>query len=369
MRRAFVLAAVVAACTASPPPPPAPPRDVVVTQVPGEPAAFDADPRVRYPDGSRIVRLDLARPGAAQRVLSDGLAAAGGAAVRADGARIAFVAKENPDGRFGVWTCDPDGSGRVKSVEDAADCGSAAFLPDGRVVFSAGSGSSWALFVTSAKDAAPQRITFSGGADTDPSMLPDGRIVFASRAADAKEFALFAVHVDGTGIGSLDRDCVPATPTEAELAGAGAPGLRAVAGVALAARAKPQGHLSVVDPSKSFGDVFCVDARPEGSATARRARFTSTSGLGRVLGDVPLESDGSLFVRLPADVPIVLDLIDADGRVVAGQRTPFWVRPGETRGCVGCHEAPDTTPPNVRPRAVLDPPVPVGSFHPHESAR
>jgi hypothetical protein len=369
VKRACAAIALVAGCTASPPPPPAPPRDVVVTQVPGEPAAFDADPRVRYPDGSRVVRLDLAHPGAAPRVLSEGLAAAGGVSVRADGAKIAFVAKQSADDRFAVWTCDPDGSGRVKSVEDALDCGSAAFLPDGRVVYSAGSASSWALHVAGAKDAAPQRITFSGGADTDPSMLPDGRIVFASRAPDTKDFALLAVHVDGTGVGPFDRACVPPTLTADDLAAASAPGLRAIAGAALAPRAKPQGHLSVVDPSKAFGDVFCVDARPDGLATARRARFTSTAGLGRVLGDVPLENDGSLFVRVPADVPIVMDLLDAEGSVVAGQHTPFWVRPGETRGCVGCHEDPDTTPPNVRPLAVLEAPVPLGAFRPAESQR
>jgi hypothetical protein len=367
MRRTVASVLVLAACTAHSSP--AAPRLAVVTQVPGDPDASGADPRVRWPDGSRVVRVDLARPDAAPRVLSDGLAAAGGASVRADGARIAFVAKETADGRFAVWTCDPDGSGRVKSVEDAADCGSAAFLPDGRLVWSAGSGASWALFVPGAKDAAPRRITFSGGADTDPSLLPDGRIVFKSRAAGATEFALFAVHVDGTGVGPFDPGCAPPALTAADLAAAGAPGLRAVAGALLAPRANPQGHLSVVDPSKESGDVFCVDARTPGAAAARRARFTSTAGLGRVLGDVPLESDGSLFVRVPADVPIVLDLLDTDGRIVGGQRTPFWVRPGETRGCVGCHEDPDTTPPNVRPLAVLAAPAPLGSFRPAEDSR
>jgi hypothetical protein len=369
MRRVLALATLLASCTASPPPAPPPPREAVVTQVPGDVPTSSADPRVRWPDGSRVVRLDLARPDAAPLVLSEGLAAAGGASVRADGARVAFVARESKGARFAVWTCAPDGSDRRKSVEGAEDCGSAAFLPDGRLVFSAGSAAAWALHVEGLSGAAPQRITFSGGADTDPVLVPDGRVAFESRAADAKETLLLAVHVDGTGVGPFDRAFAPPVLGAGDLAAASAPGLRAVAGVSLAPRARPQGHLSVVDPAKDWGDVFCVDARPEGAVAARRARFTTAVGLGRVLGEAPLESDGSLFVRVPADVPLVFDLLDDAGRVVGGQRTPFWVRPGETRGCVGCHEAPDTTPPNVRPRAVLLAPVPLGSFRPAESAR
>ena len=87
------------------------------------------------------------------------------------------------------------------------------------------------------------------------------------------------------------------------------------------------------------------------------------------LGDVPLEADGSFLVRLPADVPLALELLDGDGRVVARQRAPFWLRPGETRGCIGCHEDPDTSPPNVRPLAVAAEPVPLGVVPLGESSR
>lgn len=361
---ATAVLATLAGCAR--PPVRTPSRLVVVTQVPAERAGNEPTPRSRYPDGSRIVILDLARPEVAPHVITGGLAAAGAPSVRADAGRIAFVGKETAAGTFAVWTCGPDGSGRSKAMELAADCGSAAFLPDGRVVASAStSAGGSALFVEGAKGGPPQRITFSGGTDVDPTLLRDGRIAFASRPAGAAEFALFAVHVDGTGVGPYcgpERRSVllgdgPATFDAGTAAKDG--GRRATECAEISARPKPQGHLSVVDPQKAWGTVFCVDARPSGTAGTSHVRFAALEGPPRPLGDVTLESDGSFFVRLPTDTPIVLDVVDDAGRVVASQRTPFWVRPGETRGCIGCHEDPDTTPPNVRPLAVLRETVPL----------
>lgn len=344
MRTALALALAAAACSADVATP-APPRPVVVTQGPDSTGPGVA-PSDRWPDGCRVAVVDLARPASAPLVLSEGLAAAGGPAVRWDGGLVAFVARAHASDAFAVWTCNPDGSGRTKVAGGVADCGSVAFLGDGRIVWSqAVSPAEWALFAGDTAGGDAQRITFSGGTDVDPTVLPDGRIVFASRAKGAAEFALSSVHVDGTGVAAYAG---PRRTYAQAQRGAEVP---------LAATRRPQGHLSVVDPAKSWGDVFCVDARPDGGARVRSVRFTTLAGAGRGLGDAPVEEDGSFFVRVPADVPIVLDLVDADGAVVAAQHTPFWVRPGETRGCIGCHEEPDTAPPNVRPRAVLSPPV------------
>jgi hypothetical protein len=344
MRAALAFAFAAAACSADAAVP-APPRPALVTLGPDATGTGVAASE-RWPDGCRVAVVDLARPASAPLVLSDGLAAAGGPAVRWDGGLVAFVARERAGEAFAVWTCNPDGSGRSKVAGGAADCGSVAFLGDGRIVWSqAVSESEWAFFVGDTAGGAAQRITFSGGTDTAPSVLPDGRVVFASRAKDAAEFALFSVHVDGTGVAAYrGSHRTHALPPRDEP-------------VPLAPTRRPQGHLSVVDPAKSSGDVFCVDARPQGGARVRAVRFTTLDGAARGIGDAPVEEDGSFFARVPADVPLVLDLVDADGAVVGAQHTPFWVRPGETRGCIGCHEEPDTTPPNVRPRAVLGPPV------------
>jgi hypothetical protein len=45
--------------------------------------------------------------------------------------------------------------------------------------------------------------------------------------------------------------------------------------------------------------------------------------------------------------------------VVGNQQIWMYTRPGETRGCVGCHERPDrTAPARTRGQAAAQPPLP-----------
>jgi HEAT repeat protein len=64
--------------------------------------------------------------------------------------------------------------------------------------------------------------------------------------------------------------------------------------------------------------------------------------IGRVLGTVPLAADGSFAVEVPADRFLHLQVLDSDRYVVGNQLLWMYVRPGESKGCVGCHERPDT---------------------------
>ncbi len=64
-----------------------------------------------------------------------------------------------------------------------------------------------------------------------------------------------------------------------------------------------------------------------------------------VLGDVPVESDGSAYFRVPAGVPIYFLALDSAGRAVQRMRSFTHLMPGETQGCVGCHEPRHGAPP------------------------
>jgi len=66
----------------------------------------------------------------------------------------------------------------------------------------------------------------------------------------------------------------------------------------------------------------------------------------RILGEVPPASDGSIFLKLPADRPLRLQLVDQKGLIVMNERAWFWVRPNERRVCVGCHENRELAPDN-----------------------
>jgi len=64
----------------------------------------------------------------------------------------------------------------------------------------------------------------------------------------------------------------------------------------------------------------------------------------RILGTVPIEEDGSVNFELPAGKGVYLQILDKDFRAVQTQRSFTGVMPGETRGCVGCHEQQNTAP-------------------------
>ena len=58
----------------------------------------------------------------------------------------------------------------------------------------------------------------------------------------------------------------------------------------------------------------------------------------RILGTVPVESDGSAYFRVPANTPIAVQPLDAQGRAMQIMRSWFTAMPGENVSCVGCHE-------------------------------
>ena len=87
------------------------------------------------------------------------------------------------------------------------------------------------------------------------------------------------------------------------------------------------------------------------------------------MGQATVETDGSFFLEVPAKTPLRMETIDADGNVVRAMRTRIWVMPGEERGCIGCHEDRERTPPNRQVLALRKPPQSIGvPDEPSESA-
>jgi formylglycine-generating enzyme required for sulfatase activity len=60
----------------------------------------------------------------------------------------------------------------------------------------------------------------------------------------------------------------------------------------------------------------------------------------QILGTVPLEADGSAIFRVPANTPLAVQALDAEGKAVQLMRSWFSAMPGEKVSCVGCHETP-----------------------------
>ncbi|OQB84778.1 MAG: translocation protein TolB [Planctomycetes bacterium ADurb.Bin126] len=84
--------------------------------------------------------------------------------------------------------------------------------------------------------------------------------------------------------------------------------------------------------------VRVLGALFEGLSINANASFRS-----RVLGTVPIQADGSFYVRVPADTPIRFELLDADENILVHETEFNSVRPGEVKGCAGCHESRSRT--------------------------
>ena len=65
----------------------------------------------------------------------------------------------------------------------------------------------------------------------------------------------------------------------------------------------------------------------------------------RVMGEVPIENDGSAFFRIPANTPVSIQPLDREGKALQIVRSWFTGMPGETISCVGCHEPQNSAPP------------------------
>ncbi|MEI6645725.1 MAG: SUMF1/EgtB/PvdO family nonheme iron enzyme [bacterium] len=75
-----------------------------------------------------------------------------------------------------------------------------------------------------------------------------------------------------------------------------------------------------------------------------------------ILGTVAVEADGSCFFKAPANTPIAVQPLDADGNALQLMRSWFVGMPGEVITCIGCHEKQNAAAPSVRPSAAKQAP-------------
>jgi len=83
----------------------------------------------------------------------------------------------------------------------------------------------------------------------------------------------------------------------------------------------------------------------------------------RVLGTVPVESDGSALFRVPAYTPIAVQPLDENGQAMQIMRSWFTAMPGEVLSCVGCHEKQNTGTPNQRTLAARGRPAEIEPWY------
>jgi len=68
----------------------------------------------------------------------------------------------------------------------------------------------------------------------------------------------------------------------------------------------------------------------------------------RILGTVPVEADGSASFKVPANTPVAVQPLDAEGKALQLMRSWYTAMPGEKFSCVGCHDTQNSPPPTKR---------------------
>jgi len=83
----------------------------------------------------------------------------------------------------------------------------------------------------------------------------------------------------------------------------------------------------------------------------------------RIIGEVPVEPDGSAFFRVPANTPIAMHPLDAEGKALQVMRSWTTAMPGELVSCIGCHEGQNDAAPNVAKAAFKRAPSEIEPWH------
>ena len=100
-------------------------------------------------------------------------------------------------------------------------------------------------------------------------------------------------------------------------------------------------HLRVIQADhKTYSTWFKTD-RHSGPGVS----VIQEDSVKRILGTAPVAEDGSVAFKLPAGKAVYFQLLNEDYRALQTMRSFTGVMPGETRGCVGCHEMHSTAPP------------------------
>ncbi len=210
-----------------------------------------------------------------------------------------------------------------------------------------------------------------------PSPLPDGKILISKRSPDGTD--THGVYSLGPSTGQLELIF-------------DSPSYHDIQAKMVYPRPEPDGRSSVVTEKDPNGKLYCLNVyvsdfnRPEwmppgtvkrirvlegissadnipGSHTSSGTEATKSSCNGiypqvqqRILGEIDVAEDGSFNIEIPANTPIKLQTLDADGMALRSCDW-IWAKNHEPRGCIGCHEDGELTPENVLVTAVTRPSI------------
>jgi hypothetical protein len=377
-----------------------------------EPKAW-TEGRDRFPLGATLNVID----GGRRHLLVPGFFASADASVSYDARRVLFAGKRTPADRWQIFELDLHDGPPRRITHCEADCVRPLYLPDGqivythgdnleingkrltfapglyltddvlrdgRILFEAARGSqSREIFTVYPDGTGVEALRCDHGPDRGAArQIASGDYIFSSgnrlaRITSALAQQTEVAQPEGEPIGPIaeaapgvwllsmrrrtgDYGLYRWSAATKETMAVEIPGAAsAVEPVVIAPRAVPREFPSALVPTRTAGNLLCLNARASRSATKANAQAVKVYTPAGLLGQTELEKDGSFYIQVPADRPIRMELVDAAGRVVQAERHWFWVRPSEQRICVGCHLGPERAPENKVPDILLKTIVPV----------
>lgn len=312
------------------------------------------------------------------------------------GRRLVF-ARRAPQGCFQLVAAGLDGKEELPLTYMAGSAIPTDVLADGRILFESGfplgSGNAPELFLVYSDGSGVESYRCDHGSAAGPGrwggrQLASGDVVFTHGAALARftsplahEAQVIAPHGEYAGAiaetssgewivsvrpGSADpyalklwKPLLASSPNVTAMTTIlSRPGENLVDPVLLAPRERPKQHPSALH-DWNYANLLALDARQSRDGALPSApsqvRLETRDAEGHTvpLGTAPVESDGSLFVKVPADQPIRFVLLDQKGASIREEHGWFWSRRGEQRICVGCHTGPERAPENNVPAVLL----------------
>jgi hypothetical protein len=463
---------------------------LVVTQVPFKSSSerakhWSLQKHLDSRKGSRIVTV---APGGEVRVLTPEFDSASDPNLSFDARRMVFAGKRSSRDNWDIWEMDVDGRNKRQIVKNFGNCRDPrylapssitppdfldkvnwiAFVSDQCQTFEEGTDQpATSLYVANLEPIENRgniirRATFNLSSDFSPTVLTDGRLLFASRQVwwhqeDTEgKYILLATSWDGTGqnlfldyrqgahlkvqpVELPDRSVVfveseglsdgqtnlarvflrrplgtyeqlnrnsgaysnPFVFSDGALAVSyasgeesfgiylfdletGLPGRKLfddpkwddLEAQAIVPRVEPQGLVSSIVDTLDWAELHClniydsdqpeilalkkgavkrvrlVEGIPAPRKSGRRVQKEQTQAGLRILGEAPVEPDGSFWVRIPGDVPFSIQVLDGEGTVLHTMPRWMWVGRGTSRGCIGCHENKELSPENMVSQAV-----------------
>lgn len=326
----------------------------------------------RFPAGSRLM---LVSRNERHQIGKDFFAAAD-PAVSFDAKRVLFAGRENARSPWRIYEMELPGGPAKVITSGEGDCIRPVYLPDS-IAYARRTLSGFQI--DRLKDGSANRLTYAPGNWLPSYVLEDGRILLDGPHTLGRD--IYTLYSDGSGIETVRCDHAGPRRNARQVdngdivfeaaRGFGRFTSALASALPVSASAAPQPGVPVVPrpvpnrhPSglheKDGANLLCLSVYtsklniPEGSA-ARVRVYSSTA----VLGEAPIETDGSFYLHVPADTPLRFELLDAAGRALAAQKSWIWQRRGEQRVCIGCHAGPERAPENAVPKILLRDTTPV----------